>query len=108
MNYLTKTRPFYTPTGRAVDLHDTAVDATGKLDALVARSLRLVVETHNDPVLAIWYSQFQPFIDCGFSHLLSRYNVAKTLRMLGIAPPPKKAKRKGQEQTRSRRGGKVL
>lgn len=78
-----------------IDLHSPELDMTGRVDVLVARSLRKVVEVVPDPMLKIFYHQFQPVIDLGIQKHLGKYNIAATLRSLGLAKPAKpKVKRR--------------
>jgi hypothetical protein len=84
-------RPFYTASGRVIDLHNKAVDVTGRVDILVARAVRLAVEKNTDPILRMWYAQFQPFIDAEIHGMLAKHNMKRTLINLGIAPPPQRA-----------------
>lgn len=84
------TRPYYSGSGKVIDLHDKAIDMTGRVDVLVARTLKLVIEGNADPMMQMWYSRFQPLIDVGIHSALSKVNMKRTLINLGIAPPPVK------------------
>lgn len=82
------TRPYYSGSGKVIDLHNQATDMTGRVDVLVARTIKLVVERNSDPMLQMWYARFQPLLDAEIHSALSRINIKKTLINLGIAPPP--------------------
>lgn len=84
------------------DLHSPAVDPTGRIDVLAARALRMAVQKSNDPVLNLWYQQFQGVIDTAIHQNLRKLNCAKTLRNLGIAPPKPKRRTARVRQDRDR------
>lgn len=81
------------------DLHSPDIDATGRVDVLVARSLRLAVERINDPVLRSLYSQFQPLIDEVIHHKLKRVNARRTFEEMGLVP---RARRRNPTITQER------
>lgn len=76
-----------------VDLHDPAIDATGRLDVLCARTVKLVVERVPDPMMKLWYSQFSEAVDAGIYHTLHQHNVAKSLEKMGLAPKAKRVRK---------------
>lgn len=70
------------------DLHDPALNPTGRVDVLVARTLKLIIQRHPDPVLNLMYRQFQPVIDEALQRNLNGRRIKRTLRAIGIIPSP--------------------
>lgn len=73
---------------RMVNLHDPALNPQGRVDVLVARTLKLILERNPDPMLNIMYRQFQPVIDQGIHHALNSRKIKRTLRLIGLLPQP--------------------
>lgn len=73
---------------RVVDLHDPSLNPQGRVDVLVARSLKLVMERNSDPILNLMYRQFQPTIDQGIHQILNTRKIKNTLRQIGLLPQP--------------------
>jgi hypothetical protein len=92
-------KPRRTPA--AVDLHHPDLNPQGRLDVLVARSLKLIMERNPDPVLNLMYRQFQPIIDNAIHHNLNSRRIKKTLRAIGLLPSP-------QRQFRTPRAGRAV
>lgn len=80
---------------KSPDLHDVAVDPTGRIDVLAARALKLAVSKIEDPVLAVLYGQFQPVIDHQLHVQLGSVKTRAALEKLGIVSPrPRKNSKK--------------
>ena len=73
---------------RLVDLHDPSLNPQGRVDVLVARSLKLIMERNPDPILNLMYRQFQPAIDQGIHQILNTRKIKNTLRQIGLLPQP--------------------
>lgn len=87
-----------------VDLHDPALNPQGRVDVLVARSLKLIVERNPDPVLKLMYRQFQPVIDQGIHEMLHTRKIQNTLRQIGLLPVRKPSYRTARAGRRYKGG----
>ena len=99
-------QPFEAPVAprRTPDLHDPFINPIGRVDVLVARGLKLAVDSSRDPVLISWYSRFQPMLDTLFHARLRRYNCRKALENLGVVEPcVKRPRRKTRADVRDAR-----
>jgi hypothetical protein len=93
---------------KSPDLHDVAVDPTGRIDVLAARALKLAVSKIEDPVLGVLYAQFQPVIDHQLHTQLGRVKARVALEKLGIVQPRHRTKKTGVRKVRvASSGGKT-
>lgn len=60
---------------RIEDLHDPALDPKGRVDVLVARSIKLLVKTTPNPVVQTLYGELQPVLDAEIQRLLGGFNI---------------------------------
>lgn len=77
------------------DLHDPALDPTGRVDVLGARALRLAVAKIQDPMLQALYEQFRPVIDHQLHAALGKVKTEAVLEKLGIVNPRPRKKKTG-------------
>lgn len=66
-------------TPRTVDLHDPSIDPTGRVDVLVARGLKLLVERMGNPAIQTLYTAFQADIDKVVAKELRAYNMGELM-----------------------------
>jgi hypothetical protein len=89
-----------------VNLHDPAIDPTGRMDVLIARALTGLIQATGNPVLCQGIlPQLQPVLDTCVHHALGRNaNCRRALERLGLVEKVK-AKRV-RKSTRGTAGGK--